>query len=108
MNLIIPFYRYLSSSEKGLNGHSNPDLCDAGAVLKIFSYQTKWELVFMWVDCNPVYVEIDDVNTNCFLVFEMRIGMNEFDQCILTQRGFEPDLCDAGAVLHRLNYQERT
>ena len=62
----------------------------------------------MRVDCNPVDVEIDDVNTNCFLVSEMRIGMNEFDQCILSQRGFEPDLCDAGTVLHRLSYQERT
>ena len=108
MNLIIPFYRYLSSSEKGLNEHSNPDLFDAGAVLKNLSYQTKWELVVMRVDCNPVDVEIDDVKTNCFLVSEMRIGMNEFDQCILPQRGFEPDLCDAGTVLHRLSYQERT
>ena len=38
----------------------------------------------MWVDCNPVDVEIDDVNTKSFLVFEMWIGMNEFYQCILS------------------------
>ena len=38
----------LSSSEKGLknsdlNGDSNHDLCDSGAVLHQLSYQAKWE-----------------------------------------------------------------
>ena len=33
---------------------SNPDLCDAGAVLYQLSYQANWELVIMWVYDNPV------------------------------------------------------
>ena len=33
----------------------------------------------MWVDCKPVDVEVDDDNTGIFHVFELRIGMNEFD-----------------------------
>ena len=37
----------------------------------------------MWVDYKPVDVEIDDDNTGIFHVFEMRIGMNEFDHRIL-------------------------
>ena len=42
----------LSSSEKclknsGLNGDSNPDLCDAGAVLHRWSYQANWEQIIM-------------------------------------------------------------
>ena len=40
-------YRSLSSSEEGLknpglNGDSNPDLCDAGRVFCQFSYQANW------------------------------------------------------------------
>ena len=47
----------ISSSEKGqknsdLNGDSNLDLCDAGAVLFQLSYQAYWELVIMWVYAN--------------------------------------------------------
>ena len=62
----------LSSSEKGLkssglNGDSNPDLCDAGAVLYQLSYQTNWEQVVMWVDYKPVNVEISDDNTRIFV-----------------------------------------
>ena len=41
---------YLSSCEKGLNGDSNPDLCNAGAVLYQLSYQANTELVVMWVN----------------------------------------------------------
>ena len=33
----------------------------------------------MRVCYKPVHVEIDDDNTRIFHVFEMRIGMNEFD-----------------------------
>ena len=58
----------------------------------------------MWVDYNPVDVEMDDDNTRSSHVFQMRIGMNEFDRSILTllkqqrerpekfkpERGFEP------------------
>ena len=33
----------------------------------------------MQVDFEAVDVEIDDDNTGTFLVFELRIGMNEFD-----------------------------
>ena len=36
----------------------------------------------MWVDYKPVDVEIDDDNTGNFHVFEMRIGMHEFDHRI--------------------------
>ena len=60
MNLIIAvFYRRLSSSERGLknsclNGDSNPDLCDAGAVLHQLSYQANWEQVVVWDDYKPV------------------------------------------------------
>ena len=58
----------ISSSEKGLknsglNRDSNPDLCDAGAVLYQLSYQANWEQVIMWVDYKPIDVEIDDHNT---------------------------------------------
>ena len=65
------FYRCLSSSEKslknsGLNGDSNPNLCDAGALLYQLSNQANWEQVVMWVDYKPVDVEIDDDNTGIF------------------------------------------
>ena len=33
----------------------------------------------MWVDYQPVDVEIDDDNTGISPVFELWIGMNEFD-----------------------------
>ena len=33
---------------------SNPDLCDAGAVLYQLSCQGNWELVIMWVYDKPV------------------------------------------------------
>ena len=36
----------------------------------------------MGVDYKPVDIEIDDHNTIIFYVFEMQIGMNEFDQGI--------------------------
>ena len=53
-----------------------------------------------------------------FHVFEMRIGRTEFDHRILAllkqqrerpekfrpERGFEPDLCDADAVLYQLSF----
>ena len=58
----------LKSSEKGLknsgpNGDSSPDLCHAGAVLNWLGYQANWEQVVMWVDYEPVNVEIGDDNT---------------------------------------------
>ena len=31
-----------------------PDLDNAGAVLYQLSYQVKWELIVMWVDCKSV------------------------------------------------------
>ena len=71
-------------------------------------------LAVMWVDHRPFVVEIDADNTTIFHVFQMWIGLNEFDHGILAlfkhQRerpgwGFDPDLCDAGAVLYQLNYQ---
>ena len=33
-----------------LNGDSNSDLCNGGAVLHHLSYQANWEQVVMWVD----------------------------------------------------------
>ena len=33
----------------------------------------------MWVDYKPIDVEIGDYDTGIFHVFELRIGMNEFD-----------------------------
>ena len=36
----------------------------------------------MQVNYKPVDVEIDDDDTGIFHVFEMWIGMNEFDHCI--------------------------
>ena len=47
-------------------------------------------------------------------VFKMRHGMNELDHRILSllkqqrerpERDWNPDLCDAGAVLHQLSHQ---
>ena len=61
----------------------SPYLCDAGAVFNQLSYQANREQVVMWVDYKPVDVEIDDDKTGIFLVFEMRIRMNEFDHRIL-------------------------
>jgi len=40
------------------------------------------EQVVIWVDYEPVDVKIDDDNKGIFCVFEMRIGMNEFDHRI--------------------------
>ena len=64
MNFIIAFYHFWSSSEKGrknsgLDGDSNPELCDTGAVLYQFSYHAYWEQVVGWVNYKPVAVEID-------------------------------------------------
>ena len=43
MNFIIAFLHCLSTSKKGLNRESNPDLCDADAVLYQLSYHANWE-----------------------------------------------------------------
>ena len=37
----------------------------------------------MWVTCKSVDVEIHGDNRVIINVFEIRIGMNEFDHCIL-------------------------
>ena len=78
MNLIIALWRCFSSSEKGLknsglNGDSNSDLCDVGAVLFQLNFQANWEQFVLWVDYKPVDVEIDDDNTRIFHVSEMQI-----------------------------------
>ena len=44
--MLKPFRASLSSSEKGQNGDSNPDLCDTGEVLYQCGYQADWELVY--------------------------------------------------------------
>ena len=67
------FYRCLSSSEKGLrnsglNEDSNPDLCDAGAVLYQLSHQANWEQVIMWANYKTGDVWIDDDNPGIFRV----------------------------------------
>ena len=47
-------YAVTEKSEKFRpKGDSNPDLCDAGAVLYQFSYRAKWELIVIWVDYKP-------------------------------------------------------
>ena len=38
-----------------------------------------WEQAVKWVDDQPVDVEIDYDNSGTLYVFELRIGMNEFD-----------------------------
>ena len=60
-----------------LKGDPNPDFCVIDSVLDKLSYQANLELVVMWVDYQPVDVEIDDDDIR-ILVFEMCIGMNEF------------------------------
>ena len=50
---------YLSSSEKGLknsglNRDSNPELCNASAVLYQLSSQANWEIV-VCIDNKPIY-----------------------------------------------------
>ena len=42
-----------------------------------------WRNLEKWVDCKSVDVEIVDDNGRIFHVFQMRIGMNEFDHRIL-------------------------
>ena len=48
------FLLLFNSSEKGLNGDLNPDLCDAGAALYQLSYQANWEKVVMQVNYKPI------------------------------------------------------
>ena len=48
---------------------SNPDLCDAGAVLQELSYHTNWELVVMWVDHKPV----EDGSIHVMLMHEIHV-----------------------------------
>ena len=66
-----------SLKNSGLNGDPNPDFCVIDSVLDKLSYQANWELFVMWVDYQPVDVEIDDDNIRIF-VFEMWIRMNKF------------------------------
>ena len=65
----------LSSSETGLNGASNPDLCNAGAVLYQLSYQAKWDI--MWVNYKPADVDVYDDNTRISILNAE--WMNKFD-----------------------------
>ena len=55
------------SENSNLNGDSNPDLCDAGAVLHQLNYQANWEQVVVWV----VDVEIGDDNTGFFYIIKI-------------------------------------
>ena len=74
----------------------------------------------MWVNYRSVNVQIDDDNTGIFHVFELWIGMNEFDHrsfchCLSSSEkdlknsclngDSNPDFCDAVAVLYQLSYQ---
>ena len=61
----IPTYT-VSSSERGLNGDSNPDLCDARAVLNQLGYEAKWELVIMCV-----YDELTDDGYRSTYIYEV-------------------------------------
>ena len=66
--------RYLSSSEKGLNGDSNPNYCDPGAVLYQFSRQTNWELDVMWVDDEPVDYGYRSIYVYMMLIHEFPVS----------------------------------
>ena len=59
------------SENSNLNGDSNPDLCDAGAVLHQLNYQANWEQVVVWVDYKLVDVEIGDDNTGFFYIIKI-------------------------------------
>ena len=55
---------------------SNPDLCDASAVLYQLSYQGNWELVVMWVHCKSVddgCISIDMMLRHESDAFELRV-----------------------------------
>ena len=71
------FYEWLFGSEKfsGLSRNgpldSNPDLCDAGAVLHQLSYDANCELVIIWfygkpVDCGYTYLRRSSALKYCF------------------------------------------
>ena len=45
---------YLSSTNERPEWDSNPNLCNACAVLYQLSYQANWKLVIMWVYKKPV------------------------------------------------------
>ena len=73
----MTFWRYLSNSEKGpknsgLNGDSDSDVSDAGAVLHQLSYRAKSKLVVMWVEDWPV----DDgcVSIHMMLMHEIHVS----------------------------------
>lgn len=55
-NINLRFLRIKEQrSEKGLNGDSNPDFFDAGAVLYYhLSYQANWVRVILWINDEPV------------------------------------------------------
>ena len=59
------------SENSNLNGDSNPDLCDAGAVLHQLNYQANWEQVVVWVDYNLVDMEIGDDITGFFYIIKI-------------------------------------
>ena len=59
------------SENSNLNGDSNPDLCDAGAVLHQLNYQANWEQVVVWVDYKLVDVEIGDDITGFFYIIKI-------------------------------------
>ena len=62
---------YLSSSERRPERDSNPDLCDAGAVLDQISYQANWEMVIMWVYDEPV--DSGYLVEHCIGIAEVRV-----------------------------------
>ena len=76
--MAFPARKVFGTFEKrAIEGDPNPDFCVIDSVLDKLSYQANWELVVIWVDYQPVDVEIDDDDIR-ILVFEMCIGMNEF------------------------------
>ena len=48
------FDDHIRLKNSGLNVDSNPDLCDAGAVLHQLSCQANWESVVVWIDYSPL------------------------------------------------------
>ena len=79
------FSTTLAVYEKCLNGDSNPDLCNAGAVLYQLSYQANWELVVMWVNDQPIY---DGYRSILQSVFQSAVLIHEIHVFDITCIGF--------------------
>ena len=77
-------FKWLEVHEKGLE-NSNPDLCDAGAMLHQLSYQANWELVVLRVNHKPVNSSIEKrqkTNNELGAVLVPRMSFNHITLCL--------------------------